>query len=35
MREQFSNKLPLKGMCQAIKIIVNGTGIIYSFDPFG
>ena len=25
----FSNKLPLKGMCQAIKIIVNGTGIIF------
>lgn len=25
----FSSKLPLKGMCQAIKIVVNGTGIIF------
>ena len=25
----FSTKLPLKGICQAIKILVNGTGIIF------
>ena len=26
---RFSTKLPLKGICQAIKIVVNGTGIIF------
>ena len=26
---RFSSKLPLKGICQAIKILVNGTGIIF------
>ena len=26
---KFSTKLPLKGICQAIKIVVNGTGIIF------
>ena len=26
---KFSTKLPLKGLCQAIKIVVNGTGIIF------
>ena len=25
----FSTKLPLKGICQAVKILVNGTGIIF------
>ena len=30
----FSTKLPLKGICQAIKILVNGTGIILSYRSY-
>ena len=30
---RFSSKLPLKGICQAIKILVNGTGIIFILSP--
>jgi len=26
---KISSKLPLKGICQAIKIIINGTGVIF------
>lgn len=26
---KISSKLPLKGICQAIKILINGTGIIF------
>ena len=28
-KSDFSSKIPLKGICQAIKIIINGTGVIF------
>tara|TARA_B100000282_G_scaffold293237_1_gene268239 strand:- start:1776 stop:3056 length:1281 start_codon:yes stop_codon:yes gene_type:complete len=28
-KTEISSKLPLKGICQAIKILINGTGVIF------